>query len=59
MNNQCDQQIYLWQIMYQMDENGEALLDWLDDWGEEGLDNFGSEEKEFNEFGFEIENNYF
>ena len=45
--------------MYQMDENGEALLDWLDDWGEEGLDNFVSEEKEFNEFGFEIENNYF
>jgi len=49
-------QINLWQIMYEQDEDGCPLLDWLEDWDDESLfENLG-DEKTANELGFQIEN---
>ena len=50
-------------MMYEIDEDGCPLLDWLEEWGDEwemGCENSINEEKEFNAAGFEVENyNFF
>jgi hypothetical protein len=56
LNNLYDRQIYLWQIMYELDEDGEPMLDFLDEWNSEELNDFVDQEKEFINAGFEIEN---
>jgi hypothetical protein len=41
--------------MCELDEDGEPLLDWLDEWNSEELNDFVDQEKEFADAGFEIE----
>jgi hypothetical protein len=42
--------------MYELDEDGEPMLDFLDEWNSEELNDFVDQEKEFINAGFEIEN---
>ena len=56
IDNTYKHQINLWQIMYEMDEEGDPLLDFLEDWEDERIiENIVEEEKLFNAAGFEIE----
>ena len=56
INNICKYQIRLWQIMYEQDEDGCPLLDFLEDWDDEMLiENIAEEEKLYNDAGFQIE----
>ena len=56
IDNTYKHQINLWQIMYEQDEDGCPLLDWLEDWDDEKIiENIVEEEKLYNDAGFQVE----